>query len=1210
MASENWSNPIYDSQTVSTLDGKEEDDVASRKMKTMDGNTAAAYVSYAFTEVAAIYPITPSSLMAELVDEWSALGKRNVFGQPVKVVQMQSEGGAAGTLHGSLQAGSLSTTYTASQGLLLMIPNMYKIAGELLPAVFHVSARSLAANALSIFGDHQDVMATRQTGFAILASGSVQETMDLAAVAHLSAIRSRIPFLHFFDGFRTSHEVQKIEVLEYEELAGLLDVEAVKEFRSRSLSPNHPVIRGTTQNPDIYFQTREAVNKFYEPVPDIVEEYMQEINRLTGRNYRPFNYYGADDAERMIIAMGSACDAIRETIDYLNANGEKVGLLEVHLYRPFAVQRFLESIPASVRKIAVLDRTKEPGAAGDPLYLDVRNAFCGQTGAPVIVGGRYGLGSKEFTPMHVAAVYENLAFAEPKNGFTVGIVDDVTFTSLPEYGKDMDTTPRGTTCCKFWGLGADGTVSANKSAVKIIGDYTDMYAQAYFAYDAKKSGGITVSHLRFGQSPIRSSYLINRADFVACHNQSYVNKYDILAGLKPGGTFLLNCEWSGKELDDNLPGFMKRFIAQNGIQFYTINAVKIASEIGLGGRINMVMQSAFFKLSAIIPIDGAVRYLKQSLVEDYGKQGQKIVDMNYAAVEQGMTAIQKIDTPEGWKNAVDKTEEIQHVACACSSDTVNTDLSDFIGKIVVPMNRQEGDGLPVSVFNGREDGSFPSGTTAYEKRGIAVEVPEWQPDRCIQCNQCSFVCPHAVIRPLLIDRQEMSVAPDSFAVKPATGYPEMQFHLAVSTLDCTGCGNCIEVCPVKGKALEMKPLASQLPRGDKWWNFALNVSAKPIEAKQKVTVKGSQFAQPLQEFSGACAGCGETPYAKLITQLVGDRMMISNAAGCSTVWGASAPSMSYTVNAAGCGPSWGFSLFEDNAEYGFGMHVGVAQQRRMIKGKIEEALTKNVGTPLREAMTDWLNRMDEGDGSRERAGRLISALEAAKDGDFLLKEIYDAQDYFVKRSQWIFGGDGWAYDIGYGGLDHVLASGEDINVLVFDTEVYSNTGGQSSKATPTAAVAQFAASGKKTRKKDLGVMAMSYGYVYVAQIAMGADRNQTLKAIAEAEAYPGPSLVIAYAPCVSHGIQGGMRFSQLQAKKAVDSGYWSLYRYNPLLKEQSSNPFTLDSKEPTASFQEFLMSEVRYSSLARQFPEIAQELFAKAEKDAGDRREVYKRLAL
>ena len=1210
MASENWSNPIYDSQTVSTLDGKEEDDVASRKMKTMDGNTAAAYVSYAFTEVAAIYPITPSSLMAELVDEWSALGKRNVFGQPVKVVQMQSEGGAAGTLHGSLQAGSLSTTYTASQGLLLMIPNMYKIAGELLPAVFHVSARSLAANALSIFGDHQDVMATRQTGFAILASGSVQETMDLAAVAHLSAIRSRIPFLHFFDGFRTSHEVQKIEVLEYEELAGLLDVEAVKEFRSRSLSPNHPVIRGTTQNPDIYFQTREAVNKFYEPVPDIVEEYMQEINRLTGRNYRPFNYYGADDAERMIIAMGSACDAIRETIDYLNANGEKVGLLEVHLYRPFAVQRFLESIPASVRKIAVLDRTKEPGAAGDPLYLDVRNAFCGQTGAPVIVGGRYGLGSKEFTPMHVAAVYENLAFAEPKNGFTVVIVDDVTFTSLPEYGKDMDTTPRGTTCCKFWGLGADGTVSANKSAVKIIGDYTDMYAQAYFAYDAKKSGGITVSHLRFGQSPIRSSYLINRADFVACHNQSYVNKYDILAGLKPGGTFLLNCEWSGKELDDNLPGFMKRFIAQNGIQFYTINAVKIASEIGLGGRINMVMQSAFFKLSAIIPIDGAVRYLKQSLVEDYGKQGQKIVDMNYAAVEQGMTAIQKIDTPEGWKNAVDKTEEIQHVACACSSDTVNTDLSDFIGKIVVPMNRQEGDGLPVSVFNGREDGSFPSGTTAYEKRGIAVEVPEWQPDRCIQCNQCSFVCPHAVIRPLLIDRQEMSVAPDSFAVKPATGYPEMQFHLAVSTLDCTGCGNCIEVCPVKGKALEMKPLASQLPRGDKWWNFALNVSAKPIEAKQKVTVKGSQFAQPLQEFSGACAGCGETPYAKLITQLVGDRMMISNAAGCSTVWGASAPSMSYTVNAAGCGPSWGFSLFEDNAEYGFGMHVGVAQQRRMIKGKIEEALTKNVGTPLREAMTDWLNRMDEGDGSRERAGRLISALEAAKDGDFLLKEIYDAQDYFVKRSQWIFGGDGWAYDIGYGGLDHVLASGEDINVLVFDTEVYSNTGGQSSKATPTAAVAQFAASGKKTRKKDLGVMAMSYGYVYVAQIAMGADRNQTLKAIAEAEAYPGPSLVIAYAPCVSHGIQGGMRFSQLQAKKAVDSGYWSLYRYNPLLKEQSSNPFTLDSKEPTASFQEFLMSEVRYSSLARQFPEIAQELFAKAEKDAGDRREVYKRLAL
>ena len=1184
--------------------------VKNRKMKTMDGNTAAAYVSYAFTEVAAIYPITPSSQMAELVDEWSALGKKNLFGQPVRVVQMQSEGGAAGTLHGSLQAGSLSTTYTASQGLLLMIPNMYKIAGELLPAVFHVSARALAANALSIFGDHQDVMATRQTGFAILASGSVQEAMDLAAVAHLSAIRSRIPFLHFFDGFRTSHEVQKIEVLEYEELAGLLDVRAVREFRNRSLSPNHPVIRGTTQNPDIYFQTREAVNKFYEPVPGIVEEYMQKINQLTGRNYQLFNYYGADDAERIIIAMGSACDAIRETIDYINANGEKVGLLEVHLYRPFAIGRFLEAIPASVRKIAVLDRTKEPGAAGDPLYLDVRNAFCGKAAAPVIVGGRYGLGSKDFTPLHVAAVYENLASAEPKNGFTVGIVDDVTFTSLPEYGKDMDTTPKGTTCCKFWGLGADGTVSANKSAVKIIGDHTDMYAQAYFAYDAKKSGGITVSHLRFGRSPIRSSYLINRADFVACHNQSYVNKYDVLAGLKPGGKFLLNSEWGVQELDDNLPAFMKRFIAQKGIQFYTLNAVKIASEIGLGGRINMIMQSAFFKLAAIIPIDDAVQYLKESLTEDYGKQGQKIVDMNYAAVEQGMMAIQKIDVPETWSHAVDKAAEIQHLACACSSDTVNADLPDFVNNIVVPMNRQEGDSLPVSTFNGREDGTFPSGTTAFEKRGVAVEVPEWQPERCIQCNQCAFVCPHAVIRPILVDNRDMSAAPDGFAVKPATGYPEMQFHLAVSALDCTGCGNCIEVCPVKGKALEMKPLASQLPRGDQWWAFAVNVSAKPIDAKQKLTVKGSQFAQPLQEFSGACAGCGETPYAKLITQLVGDRMMISNAAGCSTVWGASAPSMSYTVNASGCGPSWGFSLFEDNAEYGFGMHVGVAQQRRMLKSKMEEALTQGVGAPLREAMTDWLNHMDEGDGSRERTSRLISALEVAKGGDALLNEICDARDYFVKRSQWIFGGDGWAYDIGYGGLDHVLASGEDINVLVFDTEVYSNTGGQSSKATPTAAVAQFASSGKKTRKKDLGVMAMSYGYVYVAQIAMGADRNQTLKAIAEAEAYPGPSLVIAYAPCVSHGIQGGMRFSQLQAKKAVDSGYWSLYRYNPLLKEQSSNPFTLDSKEPTASFQEFLMSEVRYSSLARQFPETAQELFAKAEKDARDRREVYKRLAL
>ena len=830
--------------------------------------------------------------MAELADEWSALGKKNIFGQPVRVVQMQSEGGAAGALHGSLQAGALSTTYTASQGLLLMIPNMYKIAGELLPAVFHVSARALAANALSIFGDHQDVMATRQTGFALLASSSVQEAMDLAAVAHLSAIRGRLPFLHFFDGFRTSHEVQKIEVLEYDELAGLLDTEAVREFRDRSLSPNHPVTRGTTQNPDIYFQTREAVNKFYAALPGIVEESMRQINELTGRNYQLFNYYGAPEAERVVVAMGSACDAIRETIDYLSAKGDKVGLLEVHLYRPFAIERFLAAIPSSVRKIAVLDRTKEPGAAGDPLYLDVRNAYCGQDGAPLIVGGRYGLGSKDFTPADIAAVYENLKLENPKNGFTVSIVDDVTFASLPEYGQDIDTTPTGTTCCKFWGLGSDGTVSANKSAIKIIGDHTDMYAQAYFAYDAKKSGGITVSHLRFGKSPIRSSYLINKADFVACHNQSYVNKYNVLAGLKPGGKFLLNCEWGEQELEATLPGFMKRFIAQNGIHFYTIDALKLAAEIGLGGRINMIMQSAFFKLAEIIPMADAVSYLKEALAEDYGKQGQKVIDMNYAAVEQGMNAVVKIAVPEAWKSAVDKESDIQHVACACSSDIAFSGMPAFVNEMLVPMNRQEGDRLPVSMFNGREDGTFPSGTTAYEKRGVAVEVPEWQSDKCIQCNQCAFVCPHAVIRPLLIDSGEMAAAPAGFAVRPATGYPGQQFHLAISTLDCTGCGSCVEVCPVKGKALEMKPLASQLPRGEEWWTFAGSIAAKPIDAKQKLTVKGSQFAQPLQEFSGACAGCGETPYAKLITQLVGDRMMISNAAGCSTVWGASAPSMS------------------------------------------------------------------------------------------------------------------------------------------------------------------------------------------------------------------------------------------------------------------------------------------------------------------------------
>ena len=1171
--------------------------MVKRMQKTMDGNTAAAYVSYAFTEVAAIYPITPSSQMAEVVDEWSAKGKKNIFGNSVKVMEMQSEGGAAGTLHGSLQAGALTSTYTASQGLLLMIPNMYKVAGELLPAVFHVSARALAANALSIFGDHQDVMATRQTGFALLASSSVQEAMDLGAVAHLTAIKGRIPFLHFFDGFRTSHEIQKIDVLDYEELAGLLDYEAVKEFRQRSLNPDAPVIRGTTQNPDIYFQARESVNKFYHAIPSLVEEYMAEINKLTGRDYQLFNYYGASDADRVIIAMGSGCDAIKETIDYLTSQGEKVGLVNVHLYRPFSIEHFIKAVPPTASKIAVLDRTKEPGAAGDPLYLDVRNAFYGQNNAPVIVGGRYGLGSKEFTPQQVMAIYENLRSEHPRSAFTVGINDDVTYTSLTDCGMDVDTTPAGTTSCKFWGLGSDGTVGANKSAVKIIGDHTDMYAQAYFAYDAKKSGGVTMSHLRFGRDPIRSSYLITKADFIACHNQSYVYQYDLLAGLKPGGTFLLNCQWDAAELETYLPAALKRQIAADNIRFYTINAVNLAQELGLNGRINMIMQTAFFKLTNIIPIEDAVRYLKEAVKDSYGKQGQAVIDMNFAAIDRSIQDLVQVAVPAAWKDA-------------CDEDSIGgQELPDFVANVVVPMNRQEGDKLPVSIFNGIEDGTFPTGMTAWEKRAIAIDVPVWEPNNCIQCNQCAFVCPHAVIRPLLATDSELVGAPAEFAVKQAIGYADQKFHLAISALDCTGCGNCVDICPAKEKALIKKPLAAQRPQCEEWWNFAKTISVKPIPVKQKSTVKGSQFLQPLQEFSGACAGCGETPYAKLVTQLFGDRMMISNAAGCSTVWGASAPSISYTTNAQGHGPAWGFSLFEDNAEYGFGMHLGVSHLRQSLAGKITEALKQDISSELKSAMEEWLLQMNEGEGSRERADRLTMALVKENATDSLLQDIYEQRNFFVKRSQWIFGGDGWAYDIGYGGLDHVLASGEDVNVLVFDTEVYSNTGGQSSKSTPTAAIAQFAASGKKTRKKDLGVMAMSYGYIYVAQIAMGADKNQTLKAIAEAEAYPGPSLVIAYSPCVNHGIRAGMGKTQAQAKRAVEAGYWALYRFNPQLKAAGKNPFILDSKEPTASFRDFINSEVRYSALLRQYPEHAEEFYNKAEQDAKERLDTYKRLA-
>lgn len=1165
------------------------------KMKTMDGNTAAAHISYAFTDVAAIFPITPSSPMAESVDEWAAQGLKNIFGQTVKVVEMQSEAGAAGAVHGSLQSGALTTTYTASQGLLLMIPNMYKMSGELLPAVFHVTARALAAQALSIFGDHQDVMAARQTGFALLAESSVQEVMDLSAVAHLAAIEGRVPFLNFFDGFRTSHEIQKIEVLEFEDLAKLIDQKSLEEFRARALSPNKPVVRGTAQNPDVYFQAREAANKYYNALPALVEKYMGEINKLTGRNYQLFNYTGAPDADRVIICMGSGCETIASVVDYLNSKGEKVGLLNVHLYRPFSVKHFIDSLPKTVKKIAVLDRTKEPGAIGEPLYLDVKAALYESDINPVVVGGRYGLGSKEFLPSDALSVFENLKKDKPANGFTVGIVDDVTNLSLPK-GEDIDTTPSTTKGCKFWGLGSDGTVGANKSAIKIIGDHTDMNAQGYFFYDSKKSGGITVSHLRFGKDLIKQPYLIDKADFIACHNQAYVNQYNVLCGLKKNGTFLLNCIWKPEELETHLPGGLKRYIAENKINFYTIDAVSIGVELGLGSRINMIMQSAFFKLADIIPIEDAVKYLKEAINKSYGLKGKEVLEMNYAAVDRGIDAIVKIDVPASWKDAKDQD------FCA-----VKPGQPDFINEVLVPMNNMEGDTLPVSTFIGREDGTFPAGTSAYEKRGIAVNVPEWQMDKCIQCNQCAFVCPHAVIRPALVNADEAAKAPASFESKAAVGAKDLNFSMVVSVMDCTGCGNCAQVCPAKEKALIMKPLGTQLDKQEAF-NYAQTVSVKPNPMNTS-TVKGVQFEQPLLEFSGACAGCGETPYAKLITQLYGDRMVIANATGCSSIWGASAPSMPYTTNRLGQGPAWANSLFEDNAEFGLGMQVGADHVRNGLALKIEQAILNTNKEELKRILQDWLTHKDIGEGSQQRADAVVKALEVDKGSDKLLNEIYSARDYLVKRSQWIFGGDGWAYDIGYGGLDHVLASGDDVNVFVFDTEVYSNTGGQSSKSTPKAAIAKFAASGKRTRKKDLGMMAMSYGYVYVAQISMGADKAQTLKAIREAEAYPGPSLIIAYAPCINHGIRVGMGSSQLEAKRAVDCGYWAMYRYNPALIEEGKNPFTLDSKEPTTSFREFLLGEVRYSSLAQQYPEVAEELFAKTELDAKIRLDNYKMLA-
>ena len=1175
----------------------------AKRMMTIDGNTAAAHVAYAFTDVAAIFPITPSTTMAEVVDEWAAQGKKNIFGQTVNVVEMQSEAGAAGTFHGSLQAGALTTTFTASQGLLLMLPNMYKVAGELLPGVFHVSARAIASQALSIFGDHQDVMAARMTGCVMLAAGSVQEVADLAPVSHLSAIKGRLPFVNFFDGFRTSHEIQKVEVLDYEDYAEMLDREALKEFRSRALTPNNPVTRGTAQNSDIYFQTREASNKFYNDIIPIVEEYMAKMEEKTGRSYGLFNYYGAEDAKEIIVAMGSVTEAIEETIDELNARGEKYGLVKVHLFRPFSVEHLLKVIPQSVEKICVIDRTKEPGCNGEPLYLDVCSAFYGKENAPKIVGGRYGLASKDVTPSDIKAIFDNLKKDDSKNFFTVGIEDDVTFTSIPVEDELRIATP-GTVRCKFWGLGSDGTVGANKQAIKIIGENTDKYVQAYFAYDSKKSGGVTMSHLRFGDTPIRSTYLIDEADYIACHVQAYVNQYDLLKGLKKGGNFVLNTIWNEEEIERKLPAKMKRYIAENEINFYTVNATKIASEIGLGRRINMIMQSAFFKLAEIIPQEEATEYLKASIKKAYGKKGDKVVNMNYEAVEAGMNSLVKINVPESWKTA---TEEAK---------VETKEVTDFVKNIMNPMNALEGDKLPVSAFNGLEDGTFPAGTAAYEKRGVATDVPEWNMSKCIQCNQCAFVCPHACIRPVLVTDEELAKAPAGFETKKATGktLAGLNYRIQVSTLDCTGCNNCVDICPAPGKALEMKPLGTQVETEVANWDFSVS---KEVSNKEHLTagktVKDSQFKQPLMEFSGACAGCGETPYIKLATQLFGDRMMIANATGCSSIWGGSAPSTPYTKNHEGKGPAWANSLFEDNAEFGYGMFLAADQMRKKIASNMESLISMDIAEEYKEVFKNWLENKDNGELSKVHS-REVEAILAEnnienEEAKVLVEEIKERADFLVKRSQWILGGDGWAYDIGYGGLDHVLASGQDVNVLVFDTEIYSNTGGQSSKSTPAAAMAKLAASGKKTKKKDLGRMMMSYGNVYVAQVAIGADKNQVVKAMLEAEAHNGPSIIIAYSTCISHGLKKGMGFSIRNMDEAVKAGYWHLYRYNPELKEQGKNPFSLDSKEPQGSFRDFIMDQVRYSAIAKQFPEQAEELFQMTEEHARQKYAELKKLA-
>lgn len=1167
----------------------------SKKFITCDGNYAASHIAYMFSEVAAIYPITPSSTMAEYIDEWAAFGRKNIFGQPVKVVEMQSEAGAAGALHGSLQSGALTTTYTASQGLLLMIPNMYKISGELLPGVFHVSARSLAAQALSIFGDHSDVMATRQTGFAMLATSSVQEVMDLAAVAHLSAIKGRVPFLHFFDGFRTSHEIQKIEALDMEELAGLVDQKALQAFRDRALNPEHPVTRGTAQNPDIYFQAREAANSFYDAIPETVEGYMKELSKLTGREYNLFDYYGDPNAENVVVAMGSVCDTLKEVVDHLNAKGEKVGLINVHLYRPFSIKHFLKAFPKSAKHVAVLDRTKEPGANGDPLYLDVKELFYGKENAPLIVGGRYGLSSKDTTPAQMIAVFENLKMAEPKNQFTVGIVDDVTFKSLP-LGPEVNLGAKGTFQAKFYGLGSDGTVGANKNSIKIIGDNTEKYAQAYFAYDSKKSGGITVSHLRFGDKPIRSPYLVNTPDFVACHVPSYLGKYDMLKGIRKGGTFLLNSIWDVEETKSKLPNSIKKQLAENEVDFYIINATAIAEEIGLGNRTNTIMQSAFFRIAEVIPFDLAVKSMKKAIDKSFGRKGEDIVKMNYAAVDRGGD-VTKVEIPAEWAKL------------GADASNARPNAPEFISKVVDPINSLKGDDLPVSAFAGREDGTFPAGTTAFEKRGIAVNVPEWVGENCIQCNQCSYVCPHAVIRPFLLTEEELKNAPEGTkAVRGNGGIKEYSFKIQISPLDCTGCGNCVDVCPAPKKALVMQPLETQMAEDARWDYMHNKVGYKDTILDKTKTVKNSQFAQPLFEFSGACAGCGETPYIKAITQLYGDHMMVANATGCSSIYGGSAPATPYCANKEGKGVAWANSLFEDNAEFGFGMATGVDNLRNRLASIMTEGLNGEVSAEAKAAMQEWLDGMNNSEKSRVASAKLVAILK--KETAPVAKQILDLQQYLVKKSVWIFGGDGWAYDIGYGGLDHVLASGEDVNVLVLDTEVYSNTGGQSSKSTPVGAVAKFAASGKRVRKKDLGMMAMSYGYVYVAQVAMGASQNQYFQALKEAEAYPGPSLIIAYAPCINHGLHAGMGATQREAKHAVECGYWHLYRFNPMLEAEGKNPFTLDSKEPDWSkFQDFLQGEVRYTSLQKSFPAEASELFGVAQKNAEWRYKGYVRMA-